>query len=104
MNLYLARRTESKPHFAAILSSFGSTELKSTDRNVLQLVLEEDDFAREPVTRPPLESIVQGWNVTGDASWLLNFAAVGLEKVWYKYIDVTSTRSPRSADLFQGTL
>jgi pyruvate dehydrogenase E2 component (dihydrolipoamide acetyltransferase) len=37
--------------------------------NLLQLVPEENN-----VTRPPLDSIVQGWNVTGDASWLLNFA------------------------------
>jgi hypothetical protein len=30
--------------------------------------------------RPPLESIVQGWNVTGDVSWLLHFAIVGFPK------------------------
>lgn len=35
---------------------------------------------REPKPRPPLESIVQGWNITGDPSWLLNFAIVGFPK------------------------
>lgn len=30
--------------------------------------------------RPPLESIVRGWNITGDASWLLNFSVVGFPK------------------------
>jgi hypothetical protein len=81
MNVYLARLTESEPNFSAILNSFVSAEDESTERNLLQLVLpEEDNFAREPVTRPPLDSIVQGWNVTGDASWLLHFAVVGFAK------------------------
>jgi len=34
----------------------------------------------EPKPRPPLESIVQGWNITGDATWLLQFAIVGFPK------------------------
>jgi hypothetical protein len=80
LNVDLARGTESEPNFALILSSFVSAEDESTERNSLQLVLEEDNFARAPVTRPPLDSIVQGWNVTGDASWLLNFAVVGFPK------------------------
>jgi hypothetical protein len=29
---------------------------------------------------PPLESIVSGWNISGDASWLLNFAIIGFPK------------------------
>lgn len=29
---------------------------------------------------PPLESIVNGWNVSGDSSWLLNFAIIGFPK------------------------
>ncbi|EEC47017.1 predicted protein [Phaeodactylum tricornutum CCAP 1055/1] len=37
-------------------------------------------FPREPRPRPPLESIVQGWNVSGDASWLLNVAVIGFPK------------------------
>ena len=37
-------------------------------------------FYREPQPRPPLESIVQGWNITGDPSWLLNFAITGFPK------------------------
>jgi hypothetical protein len=70
MNLYLATG-ESKPNIAPILSSFLSAEHDSTERISLQLV---------PVTRPPLDSIVQEWDVTGDASWLLNFAVVGFPK------------------------
>lgn len=34
----------------------------------------------EPVPRPPLLSIVQGWNISGDASWLLQFSIVGFPK------------------------
>lgn len=30
--------------------------------------------------RPPLDSIVQGWNVTGDPSFLLDFAVIGFPK------------------------
>lgn len=33
---------------------------------------------REP--RPPLESLVSEYNVTGDASWLLDFAIIGFPK------------------------
>jgi hypothetical protein len=80
MNLHLIHYTESQALFAAILSSSVSTDHESTARNSLQLVPEEDDFAREPVPRPALDSIVQGWNVTGDASWLLNFAVVAFPK------------------------
>ena len=35
---------------------------------------------REPHPRPPLESLVQEYNVTGDASWLLHFAIIGFPK------------------------
>ncbi|GAX28530.1 hypothetical protein FisN_12Hu103 [Fistulifera solaris] len=35
---------------------------------------------REPRPRPPLESLVNDYNVTGDASWLLNFAIIGFPK------------------------
>jgi hypothetical protein len=38
------------------------------------------DFPKEPNPRPPLDSIVQGWNVTGDPTWLLNVAVVGFPK------------------------
>jgi hypothetical protein len=33
--------------------------------------------ARPP---PPLQSIVNGWNITGDASWLLSFSIIGFPK------------------------
>ena len=28
--------------------------------------------------KPPLENYIQGWNITGDVSWLLDFAIVGV--------------------------
>jgi hypothetical protein len=34
----------------------------------------------EPTPRPPLSSIVQGWNITGDVSWLLQFSVIGFPK------------------------
>jgi hypothetical protein len=35
----------------------------------------------EPIPRPPLHTIVhKEWNITGDASWLLNYAIVGFPK------------------------
>jgi hypothetical protein len=40
----------------------------------------EDGRIHEPFPRPPLENIVQEWNVTGDVTWLLNFAIVGFPK------------------------
>lgn len=30
--------------------------------------------------KPPLEKYVQGWNITGDVSWLLDFSIVGFPK------------------------
>jgi hypothetical protein len=30
--------------------------------------------------RPPINSIIQGWNVIGDTSWMLDFAVVGFPK------------------------
>jgi hypothetical protein len=74
--------TERPPLYSNIKvqDSSVSTALEPTQRKSIRLVPEEDDFAREPVPRPPLDSIVQGWNVTGDASWLLNFAVVGFPK------------------------
>lgn len=34
----------------------------------------------EPQPRPPLSTIVNGYNITGDPSWLLNFAVIGFPK------------------------
>jgi hypothetical protein len=34
----------------------------------------------EPFPRPRLSSLVQGWNITGDVSWLLQFSIVGFPK------------------------
>lgn len=33
-----------------------------------------------PPAPHPLNSILQGWNITGDASWLLDFAIIGFPK------------------------
>lgn len=38
------------------------------------------DFPREPIPRPSLPEIVQGWNITGNPDWLLNLAIVGFPK------------------------
>lgn len=38
------------------------------------------DFPREPKPRPLLDNILQGWNITGDPSWLLNLAIIGFPK------------------------
>jgi hypothetical protein len=34
----------------------------------------------EPIPRPHLSTLVQGWNITGDVSWLLQFSIVGFPK------------------------
>ena len=34
----------------------------------------------EPIPRPPLTSLVQGWNITGDVSWLIQFSIIGFPK------------------------
>ncbi len=36
--------------------------------------------SNKSTSRPPLSSLIQGWNVTGDVSWLLNYAIVGFPK------------------------
>lgn len=53
------------------------------DYTASRLPLNDDPavIATNPVPRPPLDSILQGkWNITGDSSWLLNFAIVGFPK------------------------
>lgn len=42
--------------------------------------LKRSSHRTEPKPRPPLDTLVQGYNVTGNASWLLNFAIVGFPK------------------------
>jgi hypothetical protein len=34
----------------------------------------------EPIPRPKLSSLVQGWNITGDVSWLIQFSIIGFPK------------------------
>ena len=60
-------------HVHLLSKGFGSTPLLSSS--------EVSMARRSSVTeRPPLESLVQGWNVTGDISFLLDFAVVGFPK------------------------
>lgn len=37
-------------------------------------------FPHEPFPRPTLNSMIQGWNITNDVSWLLNLAIIGFPK------------------------
>jgi hypothetical protein len=55
------------------LSAFYYSPAKATERS-LELIY------GEPHPRPPLESLVKEYNVTGDVSWLLNFAIIGFPK------------------------
>lgn len=34
----------------------------------------------EPIPRPSLASLVDGWNITGDVSWLIQFSIIGFPK------------------------
>jgi hypothetical protein len=34
----------------------------------------------EPIPRPPLTALVDGWNITGDVSWLIQFSIIGFPK------------------------
>ncbi|CAB9521334.1 expressed unknown protein [Seminavis robusta] len=53
------------------------------------------EFPLEPMPRPPLESIIQGWNITGDASWLLNVAIIGFPKTGTSTLMRYLHKSPR---------
>ena len=59
-----------------------SSDLEFSRRTLLNSELDDaaDDRNLEPIPRPPLDSIVQGWNITGDPSWLLQFSIVGFPK------------------------
>lgn len=52
----------------------------STSSSIAVAAVHDDDSNLEPIPRPPLKSIVQGWNITGDPSWLLQFSIVGFPK------------------------
>lgn len=45
-----------------------------------EAAVREEDSNLEPIPRPPLSSIVNGWNITGDPSWLLQFSIIGFPK------------------------
>ena len=53
---------------------------KSTDEPPPTLQIYRNPHHPEQNPRPPLDSLVQEYNVTGDVSWLLNFAIVGFPK------------------------
>jgi hypothetical protein len=91
---------EDQHHFAKTLEAFADKSMASSSRRQRQDEGQQPlhpppppppsppvappaadaSFNREPVPRPPLDSIVQGWNITGDPSWLLNFAILGFPK------------------------
>ena len=48
--------------------------------NVLTARSSDNPLMISPSNKVPLESIVQGWNITGDVDWLLDFAIVGFPK------------------------
>jgi len=60
-------------HFDHGFSAAGSTSSSNTATTD-----SEEPHQNQP--RPPLDSLVQGWNMTGDVSWLLDFAIVGFPK------------------------
>jgi hypothetical protein len=71
-------------HFDSDLTRQKSRE--STQRQDLHTssavasVAQINDENLEPIPRPPLRSIVQEWNITGDPSWLLQFSIIGFPK------------------------
>jgi hypothetical protein len=52
----------------------------TSDTSQLSVSVRSPSDNVEPIPRPPLDSIVQGWNITGDPSWLLQFSVVGFPK------------------------
>lgn len=78
MSRHLAPRphhVDQSPHLSIVLNTSVSVSNLASNPNV-----SAGATSAEPVRRPPLDSIIQGWNVTGDPSWLLNFAVVGFPK------------------------
>lgn len=69
---------------SSFLANFTKGPISST--NVIAAAVNErdlafeDQFPKEPRPRPKLDEIVQGWNITGDPSWLLNVAVIGFPK------------------------
>ena len=61
-------------------TSTSTSTISATPATVQRIESSHPDFPREPQPRPPLKSIVQGWNITGDPSWLLNLAIIGVPK------------------------
>lgn len=64
----------------AVLPTTHSEQLTSRRAQSTDSVVQDNDSNLEPIPRPPLSSIVQGWNITGDPSWLLQFSIVGFPK------------------------
>jgi len=61
-----------------ILHSDAAFELASRPSSAVART--NDGLVHRQQARPPLDSLVQGWNITGDVSWLLDFAIVGFPK------------------------
>lgn len=78
-----SRKVQSRD-FDSNLTRQTSSEMtqRQAKKNLSAVVAEVqiNDINLEPIPRPPLRSIVQGWNITGDPSWLLQFSIVGFPK------------------------
>jgi hypothetical protein len=73
----LQRADENRGHrlFRAEFRDIGS----STEPVVPEKAISLHDNL-EPIPRPHLSTLVQGWNITGNVSWLLQFSIVGFPK------------------------
>lgn len=71
---HISTHEQQRHQLSLALKSFATTSTKKAAT--------QDGFIDKPVSRqrPPLESIVQGYRITGDASWLLDFSIVGFPK------------------------
>jgi hypothetical protein len=79
MNSTTAMSFQSKKNQNITTTTATTTTLPSID--IMKTSVPLLSNVHEPIPRPPFHSIVTGrWNITGDASWLLNFAIVGFPK------------------------
>jgi hypothetical protein len=50
------------------------------DGNDSSVVSPKNEKGQRPFRKPTFDSVVQGWNITGDVNWMLDFAIVGFPK------------------------
>jgi hypothetical protein len=73
----LSARDEASPTEST--TPFEVPKSKRVVKSQQSLLIDPSDNV-EPIPRPKLRSIVQGWNISGDPSWLLQFSIVGFPK------------------------